>query len=146
MGDKNSILVVDDDESICENLRKILISKGYDVSVAYNGNEAIKKSKKKYFNLALLDIKLPDMEGTDLLIELVKLSPKTMKIMITGFASIDNVVKSLNRGADGYLMKPVKTEELLRIIDEKLSEQKAAVGMTKEKIASWIEDRLKKIQ
>lgn len=65
--DKSSILIVEDDDSIRETLSEILEQQGYEVDTAKNGQEAIQKSKAKFFNLALFDIKLPDIEGTKLL-------------------------------------------------------------------------------
>ncbi|MEM2989084.1 MAG: response regulator, partial [Candidatus Bathyarchaeia archaeon] len=99
-----------------------------------------------FYNLALLDIKLPDMEGTDLLVKLHGSEPKMMKIMLTGFPSLENAVKALNLGADAYLMKPINPKELLKVIEEKLREQWEAEVMSEEKVREWIETRLKKLQ
>ncbi|MEM2225998.1 MAG: response regulator [Candidatus Bathyarchaeia archaeon] len=139
------ILVVDDDEAILESLKTILELKGYIVDTAKTGHEAIEKSKANFYNLALLDIKLPDMEGTDLLIKLHGSEPKMMKIMLTGFPSLENAVKALNLGADAYLMKPINPKELLKVIEEKLREQWEAEVMSEEKVREWIETRLKKL-
>jgi YesN/AraC family two-component response regulator len=70
-----------------------------------------------------MDIKLPDMEGTDLLLMVNRISPHTIKIMMTGFASAENQHKSLNRGADAYLVKPIGPQQLLSTIKEKLYAQ-----------------------
>jgi len=136
---------VDDDKSIRETLSAILEESGYEVETAENGKEAIEKSKRNYYDVALLDIKLPDMEGTKLLIKMRDTLPKMVKIMVTGYASLENAVEALNYGADAYIMKPVNPEELLKVIDEKLKAKKEAEKMTEEKVAKWIETRASKI-
>ena len=146
MDEKVRVIIVDDDRDILKSLKDILQSKGYNVEMAETGQSAIEKTKTKYFNLALLDIKLPDIEGTELLARIHREKPKMMKIMITGYPSLDNAVKALNLGADAYIMKPVNPEHLLKVVEEKLREQKEAEGMTEEKIAEWIENRIQKLE
>jgi len=144
--EKASILIVEDDENIRETLSTILQQKGYNTDTARNGQEAIQKSKAKFFNLALLDIKLPDMEGTKLLITMHEDLPKMVKIMITGYPSLENAVEALNLGADAYIIKPVKPEKLLALIEEKLEEQSQAEKMTEERVTEWIKTRARKLE
>jgi len=115
-----TILVVDDDKSILRTFTRILQKNGYEIDIAETGKEAIEKADKKCYDLALVDIRLPDMDGTDLLAKIKKQLQNTIKIMITGFPSIESGVKALDGGADAYLVKPVKPEELLMLIEEKL--------------------------
>ena len=143
---KASILIVDDNEGILETLSAILEEKGYDTDTAKNGREAIEKSKKNVYDLALLDIKLPDMEGTELLTKMKETKPKMVKVMITGYASLENAVEALNLGADGYITKPVDLENLLRVINEKLKAHREAEKMNQEKIVEWIETRARKLE
>ncbi|MCJ7559609.1 response regulator [Candidatus Bathyarchaeota archaeon] len=143
---KKSILIVEDDKAIIKSLKNILQSEGYSVDTAENGQEAIQKSKEKFFNMVLLDIKLPDMEGTKLLTTMHKDQPKMMKIMITGYPSLENAVEALNLGADAYVMKPIKPEKLLALIKEKLEKQSQAEKMTEGKVTKWIENRVRKIE
>jgi len=143
---KPSILIVEDDTNIRETLKTILQQKGYNTDTAKNGKEAIQKSKAQFFNLALLDIKLPDIEGTKLLTTMHKTLPKMMKIMITGYPSLENAVEALNQGADAYIIKPVKPEKLLALIEEKLEEQSQAEKMTQEKMTQWIKTRVRKLE
>jgi len=143
---KPSILIVEDDASIRETLSIILQQKGYNTGTAKNGKEAIQKSKAKFFNLALLDIKLPDMEGTKLLTTMHENLPKMVKIMITGYPSLENAVEALNQGADAYIIKPVKPEKLLTLIEEKLEKQREAEKMTEEKMTEWIKTRTRKLE
>jgi len=144
--DKPCILIVEDDANIRETLSTILQQKGYKTDAAKNGQEAIQKSKAKFFNMVLLDIKLPDMEGTKLLTTMHKDQPKMMKIMITGYPSVENAVEALNLGADAYIIKPVKPEKLLALIKEKLDEQSQAEKMTEEKVTEWVKTRVRKLE
>lgn len=121
---ENTILLIDDDKSILRMFTRILQKVGYSVETAETGKEAIEKATARSYNLALIDIKLPDMEGTDLLPKLEEIAPKMIKITITGFPSSDDRVKALNGGASSYLVKPIQPEDLLKIIEENLKEQK----------------------
>ena len=143
---KKSILIVDDDKAILRSLRKILEAKGYDVDTAKTGREALERSEAGFFNLALLDIKLPDMEGTELLTRMRRETPRMMKIMVTGHPSLENAVEALNLGADAYIVKPVDPDELLEVVEEKLGEQEEAEGMSQEKVTEWIETRVRKLE
>jgi DNA-binding response OmpR family regulator len=117
---KKTILVVDDDKSILRTFTRILQKSGYEIDVAETGKEAIEKAEDRHYDLALVDIRLPDMDGTDLLAKLKKQLQYTVKIMITGFPSLETGVKALDEGADAYLVKPVKPQELLMLLEEKL--------------------------
>ena len=117
---KSRILVIDDDKSILRTFTRILQKNGYEIDVAETGKEASEKSKKGGYDLALIDIRLPDMDGTDVLVKMQKTMRDAVKIMITGFPSLETGVKALDEGADAYLVKPVKSEELLALIEEKL--------------------------
>ena len=143
---EKSILVVDDDETILKSLEAVLRSEGYYVDTADNGKEAIERSEVRFYNLALLDIKLPDMEGTELLVRMHGSMPRMMKIMVTGYPELENAVESLNKGADAYLMKPVSPDKLLKVVKEKLMEQEEAEKMSQEKVKKWIETRVRKLK
>ena len=117
---KKTILVVDDDKSILRTFTRILQKSGYEIDVAETGKEAMEKAETRCYDLALVDIRLPDMDGTDLLAKLKKPLQHTVKIMITGFPSLETGVKALDEGADAYLVKPVKPQELLMLLEEKL--------------------------
>lgn len=142
---KASILVVDDDENICKMLSLILESRGYKVDVAYSGEKAIEKSKAKAYNIALLDIVLPDIQGTRLLKELRETTPKMIKIMVTGYPKLDNVIEALNYDADAYLTKPVNPENLIKVIEEKLEKQRREEIMTMEKIEAFVKTRTQRL-
>jgi DNA-binding response OmpR family regulator len=139
------ILIVDDDEHICRTLSAILRSKGYLTAAATTAEEALEKAQNHFYNIALLDIKLPDTEGTQLLEDLHKISPSTIKIMITGFPSIKNAVESLNRGAESYITKPIEPSELLETIESKLEMQKKKEKVTSQTLANWVQMRMHRI-
>ena len=146
MVNTKSILIVDDDETILAVLKEILEIDGYTVETATTGKEAIEKSENIFFNLSLLDIKLPDMEGTELITKLHKADPQMIKIIITGFPSFNNAVKSLNLGADAYIMKPVNSKELLELVGEKIREQRAASQIDEDRVSDWINGKIRKIE
>ena len=140
------LLIVDDDEAICKTLSAILKSEGYLTTTATTAIEAIEKTKNNFFNVALLDIKLPDMEGTKLLAQLQATTPETIKIMITGYPSLKNAIEALNLGADSYIMKPIDPAELLETIKNKLETQQQGEKVTKEKLIKWVQMQTRKRQ
>ena len=142
---KVRILLVDDDKAITMSLSILLQSEGYQTDIAQTGKEAIKKSHTNIYDLAILDIKLPDMEGTSLLTALRETSPKTIKIMLTGYPMLDNAVTSLNQGADAFLIKPVDPEKLLETIKDKIEKQKTAKVATEDSIAAFLKTRTEKL-
>jgi len=143
--ERASILLVDDDPDICKTLSLILEGEGYSIDVANSGAEAIEKSKEKVYNVALLDIVLPDMTGTELLKKLHETTPKMIKIMVTGYPNLQNAVEALNYNADAYLIKPVNYEKLLKVIEEKLEKQREEETITAEKIAAFVKARTQKL-
>ncbi len=136
------ILVVDDDERIRNTMKKILENKGYCIDLAATGDVAIEKTKKTAYNIALIDIRLPDIEGVELLKLIKDTVPKTRKIMITGYPSTQNAIAALNKNADAYLIKPINPEKILDIIKEQLELQENERKIGKQRICEFIETRL----
>jgi two-component system response regulator HydG len=136
------ILVIDDDAGIVESMRNILELEGYEVDTAMTARDGLQMIQESFYHLGLFDIKLPDMDGTDLLIEAQKIRPGMRKIMVTGFASLDNSVKSLNEGADAFILKPVDPEKLLEVVKEKLDEQERESELDGGKVAEYLEEQL----
>ena len=139
------ILVVDDDENIRMSLGTILRDEGYVVDSAVNGSEAIKKTESTVFNVALIDIKLPDMEGIELLTRIRDTVPKVRKIIMTGFPSLKNAIAAVNNKADAYLLKPVELDKLLSTIREQLDLQEIEQRYSEQKVADFIETRVKQL-
>ncbi len=146
MGERARIIVVDDDEDIRKVLKTILEEEGYVVDTAENGKEAIKKSNAKFYNLALIDIRLPDMEGTKLLSAIKETTPKMVKIMITGYPSLQNAIEAVNKGADAYILKPFDMGKVLNRIREHLKKQQEAKEYSQEKVTEFIETRVKELE
>lgn len=135
---KKRILIVDDDEAILDSVKGYLSLKGYSVDTAKTAKDAIRKSEDHFYNLAILDIRLPDANGTDLLTKMRKTRPEMVKIMLTGYPDQANTMDSLNRGANGYLLKPVELDKLLKVIEKKLKQQEEAKKMDREKVTEYI--------
>ena len=146
MGNPAKILVVDDDESIRKSLTAILRDEGYAVDVAASGGEAIRKSEETVYNLALIDIKLPDMEGIDILTRMKDTVPKVRKIIMTGFPSVQNAIAAVNRKADAYLVKPLEVEKLLDTIREQLKLQENEKQYSEKKVTEFIETRVRELE
>ena len=136
-----SILVIDDQEGIRKSFSAILEKEGYEVDAVATGQEAIKRSKSRIYNLALVDLRLPDMDGIQLLTTMRDTSPKMVKIIVTGYPSMENAIEAVNRGADAYIVKPFTMETLLRTIEEHLRKQKEAVKYSEKKVKEFIETR-----
>ena len=146
MGRRASILVVDDDVAIRRTLSKILEKEGYLVETVESGGKAIEASNENFFNAALIDIRLLDMEGTDLLEKLKETVPKMVKIIVTGYPSLQNAIEAVNKGADGYVLKPFKVENVLNTIQEQLKKQREAKKYSQKKVAEFIETRAKELE
>jgi DNA-binding NtrC family response regulator len=139
------ILVVDDDVNIRKTLEAILSAEGYDVDLAGDGKEAIRKTESTIYNVALIDIRLPDMEGVELLTRIKDTVPKMRKIIITGYPSLQNAIEAVNRKADAYLVKPVDVEKLLITIEAHLELQNMEREYNEEKVVEYIATRVKEI-
>src|SRR4030066_267006 len=124
MKEKESILVVDDDLDFLSIIRQILEKKGYRISTVPSAGEALSLLKEHFYNAAILDISLPDADGTELLSKILELHPEIIAIMLTGHSSVKNAVQSLNRGAFAYLEKPVNPENLLTVINRGMEKQR----------------------
>ena len=139
------ILVVDDDENIRNTMKTILEDEGYIVDLAATGSDAVQKTKKTVYNIALLDIRLPDMEGVELLKLIKDTVPRTRKIMVTGYPSMQNAIAALNKNADAYLIKPIDIENFLKIVKEQLKVQENEKEFSEQKVAEFIETRVKEL-
>jgi CheY-like chemotaxis protein len=140
------VLIVDDDQGSRETLSEILQSQGYSVTTAATANESVEKARTQVFDLILLDIKLPDREGTQVLAHFQKIVPEALKIMITGYPSIQNTMEALNIGADAYFTKPFKPEDLLKTIENKLQERERRERTTGKRLEDWVRLQIRRTQ
>ena len=124
------VLFVDDERSLQEFMRTELPRLGHDVVVCPNGTTALQAIAAHTFDIAILDIRMPDMTGIDVLQRLKQVSPDTDAVMMTGYASEESMVQAMRLGACDYLRKPCKMSEieavLLRAADKKRLKSKAA--------------------
>jgi len=96
---------------------------GYLVDTAVNGSQAVQKLEVGFYRLALIDIRLPDMEGTMLLSKVKETRPETVTVILTGYPTLQNSIEAVNNGADAYLLKPVRIKDLLEVVRDKLKKQ-----------------------
>jgi DNA-binding NtrC family response regulator len=146
MSEAARILVIDDDENIRKVLETILEDEGYIVETAETAKKGIEESEKAFFNLALIDVCLPDMEGIELLSKLRSTKPKMRKIIVTGYPTLQNAVAAVNKGADAYVMKPFEVDKILQTIREQLKKQEEEKCFSEEKVVEFIETRIKALE
>jgi DNA-binding NtrC family response regulator len=120
------ILVVDDDIGMRETLEAVLAADGYDVAVASNGEEALAAIRQKNFDLMLLDNKMPDHMGTDLIPAIKKISPDTVVIIMTAYGTIKTAVESVKKGAFNFITKPFELDEVRLSIKQVVEMQNLA--------------------
>lgn len=121
---KESVLVVDDDLDFLEIIGQILKKKGYEVETASSASQALSLLKERFYNGTILDISLPDADGTELLSKILEMHPELIAIMLTGHSSVQNAIKSLNHGAFAYLEKPLNPDTLLSVLGRGLERQR----------------------
>jgi DNA-binding NtrC family response regulator len=146
MSESARILVIDDEETIRRTVSMTLKHAGYSVDTAENGKQATEKVAANFYNLALIDIRLPDMEGTELLTALTETTPKMIKIILTGYPTLENAVKAINKGVDAYLIKPVNSDAMLKLIKEHLDKQKQEKEYGQQRLAQFVETRFKELE
>jgi DNA-binding response OmpR family regulator len=117
------VLLIDDEKDIVRTFTLFLEKFGYSVDSASSGGEALAKLGENLYHVVIFDYRLPDITGTDLLRKANELQPEAVKVMLTGFPSLENAAESLSLGADSYMLKPVDMNEVLAVIEEKLRER-----------------------
>ncbi len=127
----NKALIVDDEKEFRNYLSEALVGAGYETQTAASGREAVDLAADEDFDVILLDLIMPKMSGSDVLVELRRVSPRSRVIMITAFASIENAVDAIKRGATDYLSKPFKIDELLVRIKRALEEARVDLNPQK---------------
>lgn len=117
---KPSILIVDDDEVMVETLRNVLRKKGYELFCAASGNEALELLRKELVDLVLLDMRLPDVDGLEVLSKIKELDTEILVIMMTAYSDVESAVSAMKAGAYHYINKPFELEELRLLIEKGL--------------------------
>lgn len=121
---KGNILIVDDEKGLRLGTQRLLEEEGYNVSAAENGTEGLKLSTSTDFDVAIIDLKMPDIDGLDVLKEIKRIHPNTVCFIATAFASYDTAIQSTRLGAFGYIQKPYSPEELIYQIELGIKQRK----------------------
>ncbi len=124
MEESARILVVDDERGMCESLKTLLSKVGHEVTTVERGEEALKKIKKDNFDLVITDIKMPRVDGLDILKAARKKDEDALVILMTGYASLESAISALNQGAYDYLMKPLEFSELKLTVKRALEKRR----------------------
>ena len=115
---KSRLLLVDDEKQFVETLSERLSMRDYDVTTSLTGEDAIEKIKNYNFDVVILDVRLPGIEGTEVLREIKNLKPLTEVIMLTGHGTVEMAIEGMKLGAFDFLIKPCETEDLTIKIDK----------------------------
>ena len=118
---QSNIIVIDDEETMRDSCFQILTKEGFNVETAKDGNEGLAKIKKESFDLVILDLKMPGLNGLDLIEQLKAVSPKTQTIVITAYSSPELEDEAHRLRAYRYLEKPFHIQELMCTVQEALS-------------------------
>ncbi|AGW14759.1 response regulator [Megalodesulfovibrio gigas] len=116
--DTTRVLLVDDEQDFLDLMQKRMAKRKIDLHVASSGQEALDLIRNSFFNVVILDVKMPGMDGIETLRQLRILSPDTQVIMLTGHADVETAVKGMELGAFDYMMKPMSFDYLLMKIQE----------------------------
>ncbi|MBW1780886.1 MAG: response regulator [Deltaproteobacteria bacterium] len=133
---KTRVLLVDDEEEFVQALAERLSIRDYDATISLSGEDAIEKLNHYNFDVVILDVRMPGMDGTEALREMKRIKPLTEVIMLTGHATVESAIEGMKQGAYDYLMKPCETEELAAKINrayEKKSEPEERIRDAKVK-------------
>jgi len=117
-----SVLIVDDEADACENLRDILVDLGYRVGIARNGSEAVEQVVRTNYDIALLDLKMPGMDGVAVYRQIKRLRPETVAIVVSAFSGSDLAEQAVEEGAAQVVAKPVDVPQLLTAIEASLAQ------------------------
>jgi signal transduction histidine kinase/DNA-binding response OmpR family regulator len=142
LNDTAKILVVDDEKGMCESLQTLLSKAGYEVTTTEEGEEALKKIERGGFDLVLTDIKMPRVDGLDILKAARNKDEDALVILMTGYASLESAINAINQGAYDYLMKPLEFSDLKLTIQRALEKRRAE----KDKIKLLLELQKKNLE
>jgi DNA-binding NtrC family response regulator len=132
MMEKTRILLIDDEERMCESLKTLLEMEGYEVQPFTNSGDAVKKLSEDSFDLIISDIKMPGIDGIEILRQAHEHDPNLEVILITGYASLESAKDAVDKGAFSYLTKPLEFEELKISVTRSL--EKRQIALEKERL------------
>lgn len=131
---KTRVLIVDDEKDFAEALSERLTIRDYDVMISNLGSDAVEKIKQYNFDVVILDVQMPGVDGIDVLKEIKRTKPLTEVLMLTGHATVETAIEGMKLGAIDYLLKPCETEDLILKINrayEKKAEHEERIRMAK---------------
>ncbi len=114
---EKQLLIIDDNMDLCHNLKDIFEDKGYQVSMAHTGADGLAGLQHHDYHVALLDIRLPDVQGPDLLPDILQMHPDIQVIIITAYGSMETAIQAVNLGAYAYVIKPLDMDEVLVTVE-----------------------------
>lgn len=127
---KIRVLLVDDEEEFVQALSERLALRNYDTTTSFSGDDALEKIKQYNYDVVILDVAMPGIDGIDVLREIKKMKPLTEVIMLTGHSTVEAAIEGMRLGAFDFLMKPCDTEEL----DTKIKKARARKAEHEERI------------
>ncbi len=116
----SKILVIDDEKVVGDSLRKTLHGEGYEIDTAESGQEGLRKARRESFDLIIVDLKMPDIDGLDVIKKIKEEQPDVMMVMITGYSTVDSATEALKTGAFDYLPKPFTPDEISGVVQKAL--------------------------
>jgi len=129
-----TVLLVDDDQTVLELLSDYLEEKDYNIETAKSGEEALGRMSRKEIDIALVDIKLPGMDGLETIEKLAEIDHDLVTILMTGFPTIDSSVKAIRLGASDYILKPFRLDEVRRSVAMAIKERETRREMKNLKV------------
>lgn len=117
------ILVIDDDQGVADTLVEYLIQPGYQATAVYGGHEGLTRLEQGDFQMVILDLKMPDMDGLEVLKAIKEIDSQAVVLMITGYGTVETAVAAIKAGAYDFISKPVNMDELEAIINRVLERQ-----------------------
>lgn len=118
MKENHRILVVDDELSICQGCQRIFEEEGYTFKFALSGKEGLEKAAMEVFDVAIVDLKMPDIDGLEVMRTIKQRQPSLAMIMITGYASVPTAVEAIKLGAEDFIPKPFTPDEILMVVNK----------------------------
>lgn len=145
MGETPRIIVIDGDKTIRRSIAALLEAEGMIVETAETGMEAIAKSNMNFYNLALINIRLSDMTGTDILPRMKETVPPMIKVMLSGYATVQKAIDAVNNGADACILIPTNPEKILTTVNRCLKKQELNKRYSEQKVSEFIETRVREL-
>ena len=117
------VLVIDDELTVCRSCQKLLNEDGYDVSIALGGYDGLERAREGNFDLAIVDLKMPDIDGMEVVETIRRERPGMVVIIMTGYGTIPSAVKAMKLGAADYISKPFTPDEMSTVVRKALQEK-----------------------